>query len=335
MNRRMAAVLVVVLGALAGTVPAGPVHSAPVVRAVEPPLVPCTLFVGLRVCTDIPYGRHSAALVGSTQRLDIFKPDGPGPFPVIVWLHGGGWTGGNRREGYPVHDDWNGLNRQVSRGYAVVSVDYRLAGGDIRYQQQVRDVKQAIRWVKWQGERYGLSPTAIAVGGHSAGGHLATMAAATDGLADFEPTDFGTGYEPLAGYTSTTRLAIGYAGVYDLRQPLPEAFGIPDSASQLLGCDLPEGTDIPDLSPCTHDEPRLASPINYLRGAPVFLAHGDDDPLARPAQARTFNDARVAATQPTVLRWIPLGGHGGVVPTWPDNANPYLDVVLEYYVRGR
>jgi acetyl esterase/lipase len=328
MKRRTASVFIAVFGVLALVAPVAPFQSA---ASAEPP--GCAPHGEMVSCPDLRYGVHSTNMLGSTQRLDIYKPPGDGPFPVIVWLHGGAWTGGNRKEGFPVHDDWNDLERQVSRGYAVVSVDYRLVSTSVNFPTPLYDVKQAVRWLKWQSETYDLIPHKIALGGYSA--------TATDGMIDYEPTSFGPGYGELANQTSTTELAIGYAGIYDFRRNLDiipyYGWAVSDGASQLLRCDMPGGhpTDpIPIEWPdCTTADKLKVSPINHLRGAPLLLAHGDDDPIAEKVQAEEYHKARTDGGPPSVLRMIPDGGHGGT-DTWAPNVGPYLDIMLEYYVRN-
>jgi acetyl esterase/lipase len=291
----------------------------------------------MSVCPNLAYGPVSANEVGSTQRLDLYKPVGPGPFPVIVWVHGGSWTGGDRHM-FSINDDWSGMFRQVTRGYAVAMVDYRLADVATSFPTQIYDVKQAIRWLKWKASDYGLSTTKFAVGGHSAGANLATMAAATTAQNRFEPTNFGSGFGALANYSSATKLAIGYAGVYDFRQSLDinSTYGplVTDGASFFLHCDLPGGTAGLWLPACTPAQLLDDSPIGHLSGPPVFLAHGDDDPVVSVAQARGFKATRDAAGQPTGLAIVPGGAHCCIANVWNPGLNPSLDLVLDGYVKN-
>jgi acetyl esterase/lipase len=292
----------------------------------------CVIDRGMSVCLGLAYGQHSDVAVGSTQRLDLYKPIGPGPFPLIVWVHGGTWTGGDRKM-LSRDNDWSGILAQVDRGYAVASVDYRLADGETYLAASLYDVKQAIRWLKWQAPTYRLSPTQLAVGGHSSGATLATLAASTAGQAQYEPSTFGDGFRDLADQTSATKLAIGFAGVYDFTRNLADgsAMGpaIINGASFFLHCDLPGGAALA-LPPCT-DEIRLAaSPIMHGSGPPVFLAHGDDDPIVPLIQAIEYKSARDAAGQRTELALVPAGGHAS--PDWGPVLKPELDLVLDTYL---
>jgi len=92
---------------------------------------------------DVAYADKSAA-----QKLDVYLPnDGTGPFPVIIAIHGGAFKSGDKSGelGY--------LQEALTRGYAVVSVNYRLSGEGI-FPAQINDVKAAIRFVKANASKY-------------------------------------------------------------------------------------------------------------------------------------------------------------------------------------
>ena len=119
--------------------------------------------------TDIPY----AEVGGEKLLLDAHVPEGTGPFPVAILIHGGGWGSGSK-EG-----DITPLFKPLSSaGYVWFSINYRLAPAH-RWPACFDDVKSAIRWVKSHSAEYKGDPTRIALIGYSAGGHLACLAAAT------------------------------------------------------------------------------------------------------------------------------------------------------------
>ena len=109
---------------------------------------------------------------GVNVTADIHRPKGDGPFPVLVYLHGGGWIMGtpktHRRLAF----------RFAEAGYLVVNVHYRLAP-EFPFPAAFDDCVAAIRWVADNIDRYGGDPARLAVGGDSAGGNLAAAAAAT------------------------------------------------------------------------------------------------------------------------------------------------------------
>jgi len=115
--------------------------------------------------------------------LDLYLPTNPirRPVPTIVFLHGGGWSGGTRTTG----PDFNRYFAQD--GFAMASIEYRLTPS-ITFPANVEDVRTAIRWLKANASSHGLDPDRVCLWGTSAGGHLATVAAlAPRGL--FEGTD--------------------------------------------------------------------------------------------------------------------------------------------------
>ena len=101
----------------------------------------------------------------------IYAPDGDGPFPTLVYFHGGGWVLG----GLDSHD---GICRALANrvGCMVVSVDYHLAP-EVRFPGAAEDCYAATRWVAEHGAEIGADPARIAVGGDSAGGNLAAVVA--------------------------------------------------------------------------------------------------------------------------------------------------------------
>jgi acetyl esterase/lipase len=116
----------------------------------------------------VAYGPHPR------QLLDVHLPPGPGPHPVLLWVHGGGWSSGARTDDTAV---WE----RYAAEYAVVSVDYRLAP-ETTWPAQGDDVAAAIDWVRGPAARaVGLDGDRLVVAGWSAGGHLATWAGVTSG----------------------------------------------------------------------------------------------------------------------------------------------------------
>jgi poly(3-hydroxybutyrate) depolymerase len=117
---------------------------------------------------------------GTPLKLDLARPRaGPGPFPAIVFLFGGGWRDGDRRQ---MRHFVEGTARL---GYVGVAPDYRLVPG-ARFPAQLEDAKAAIRWLRAHAEQYGVRADRIGVVGFSAGGHLAAMLGLTRAQDGFE-----------------------------------------------------------------------------------------------------------------------------------------------------
>jgi acetyl esterase/lipase len=107
---------------------------------------------------------------GKDLVLDLYRPAGTERLPVIVFLHGGGWSGGTRTTG----PDFRRFFAQD--GFAMASIEYRLTS-EITFPSNVEDVKAAVRWLRANAAAHRLDPTRICLWGTSAGGHLAAVAA--------------------------------------------------------------------------------------------------------------------------------------------------------------
>ncbi len=106
----------------------------------------------------------------SELRAKVYQPEGDGPFPVLIWFHGGGWVIGSLDENEAT---CRVLCNEV--GAAVLAVDYRLAP-EHRFPAAAEDAYAALCWVAEHGDEIGADPQRISISGESAGGNLATVA---------------------------------------------------------------------------------------------------------------------------------------------------------------
>lgn len=233
-------------------------------------------FVTSPTAVDIPYvegaqlgcpGWGSDHLCLGSQTLDIYKAPGDGAHPVILLIHGGGWSAGDKAE---VGGE---ALRQLGRGYDVVSVNYRLANGvDNLFPAAVLDVKAAVRWVKANAADLGFDPSVIIAWGHSAGGHLAQMLATTAGEAPLEPVD---GLTPaMVAEDSRVAAAVSLAGPSNWFTFVADghawSYGL---TVAFLGC----------YDNCDARK-KVASPAAYVStdDAPIYAAFGAWDAIAYP-----------------------------------------------------
>jgi acetyl esterase/lipase len=225
--------------------------------------------------------------------------------PLVIWLHGGGWSRGDGRTSGAFADFPAVLATLAARGYVVASVNYRLTG-EARFPAQVQDVKAAVRHLRRGAGKYGIDPKRVYLWGGSAGGHLATLAATTCGVAEFEP-EASTGRSPRAAAKSAepevsdcVQAAVSWYGLYEVsgyRSP---------NVPALLGC-------TPDACPAIVAK---ASPITHARRSspPMLLIHGSADQTAPPEQMTAMGERLRAAKAPVETLMIPGVDHGWIGP---------------------
>lgn len=210
------------------------------------------------------------------HRLDLHLP-ATTPAPVVVFLHSGGWIGGSRTNVPPM------VLRFVELGYAVASVDYRLAP-DHAWPAPLEDVKRSIHWLRTDDLALThIDPARMVLYGTSAGGHLAAMAATTPGR--FEPADLDTddvtdAIAAIVSVVGPTDLTTFYTTPHEWAVPLTEA---------LLGC-----------SPCRDEQLEAASVHPYLGEdlPPAYWAYAEQDCLVEPDTQGEAIAARWAAFAP-------------------------------------
>jgi alpha-L-fucosidase 2 len=236
---------------------------------------------GAEVRTDVLYGRAG----GVDLRLDASVPDGPGPFPVAILVHGGGWSGGDKSGGKGSADiaPWFGMLTEAR--FTWFSINYRMAPAH-RWPACLEDLRAAIRWVKANAPAYKGDPDRIVLFGHSAGGQLVCQAAV------------------LADDGTRVRAVVAYAPVTDLVRDSAHRGGLSASLQGLFG--LPAG--LTDRARSILSE---ASPIDHVApGDPPFLlVQGNSDRTVPPEQTAAFLGRLKAAGVPCSLLTIPGGAH--------------------------
>ncbi|MGN2640157.1 alpha/beta hydrolase fold domain-containing protein [Nocardia takedensis] len=220
------------------------------------------------------------------------------PRPAVVWVHGGGFTSGDRGQS-PRWREW-----LRNRGYAVFSVDYRLAPPP-RWDQAAADVKCAIGWIRQQARQFSIDPDRVMAAGASAGGNLALLAAYSDDRITPSCPVGDTSVSAVTAFYPPTDLAAGWRDSGD-----------PDYTHQVL-TDYLGGP--PESVP---DRYAAASPLTYVRPGlpPTLLLHGTRDHVVPFDQSRALTEALEGAGVPHTLQPLPYAEHGydvawGVWPT--------------------
>jgi acetyl esterase/lipase len=250
----------------------------------------------IRVDQDINY----AASSNPSQTLDVYapkRPNGDQPLPVIVNIHGGAFSMGDKRWGVEE------VTPLVASGdYVGVSINYRLSGEAI-WPAQVHDCKAAIRWVRANAKQHNMDANRIGVIGASAGGHLVAMLGLTSGAKDLEG-DIG----PHKGVSSQVQSVVDQFGPTDF-----VVLAEDQSTMNHANADSPEGRLIGGDVKQNPDKARNASPMTYVsKSAPPFLIiHGNADPLIPHVQSQRFYDALKRLGVEAYFVTVTGGGHGG------------------------
>lgn len=253
--------------------------------------------------TDVPYVTGSTL---ASQTLDVYLPaTGKGPFPVIVAIHGGGFKFGDKNSG-EVNNELVGL----TKGYAVISVNYRLSG-EAPFPGAVYDVKAAIRFIKANASKYNLDANKIAAFGDSAGANLAAMLGTSAGVSTVEDLSMGN-----ADQTSNVQAVVDFYGPINFTTMDAEnaASGVANAQvhstptsfeSAYMGADI---TTIPD-------QVKLANPTTYITSddSPFFIENGTLDPNVPTQQSVDFAAALAKVIGEDKVTYTQLQGalHGG------------------------
>ena len=278
--------------------------------------------------TTFPNLTYATVTVGTTPvnlRLDLMTPTGAGPWPLMVWVHGGGWTSGSR---LPIPTT---ATRLLARGYAVASIDYRLSGQAI-WPAQIQDCKAAIRFLRANAATWALDPHRIGVMGSSAGGHL-VAALATMG-------DLGT--TTIGAYTVDLEGSVGaHVSTSSRVQCAIDQFG---PTSMWFANDLPTIDHDAPTSPESSliggalqdnvDKWTSVDPITFLSpdDPPILAMHGTDDALVPFHQSELLLRAAGAIGHASTLFAVQGNGHGGPGFLAPD-AIAAMDAFLDRVLR--
>jgi acetyl esterase/lipase len=221
----------------------------------------------------------------NSQTLDLYIPRAAAtrPLPVAMYVHGGGMTAGDKSDLNPAF-----LDALASAGYAVASVNYRLAPQS-KFPAQIDDVKCAIRYLRAKAPRYGLNGSEIFAFGTSVGGQLVALAVLTSSHSAF---DVG----PYAAEPSNLSAVADMFGPANLTEP---ASGFSASGIQAVF-----GTN-------DHRDLVLASPTHFVapNSPPILLVQGVDDTKVLKSQSiELYRDLKAAGDQ-TQLVLVQNMGH--------------------------
>jgi acetyl esterase/lipase len=229
----------------------------------------------VRVLEGLTYAAHG----GEDLKLDLALPAGEGPFPAVLFIHGGGWAFGNRQFYAPA------IRSLARHGFAAATASYRFAPRH-PWPAQLEDVRAALRWLRVRAADFAIDTRRIGAGGASAGGHLSLF----------------LGLLPESGGDDARiEAVVNYFGPTDM---VEDHFN--DQVDGLLR-NLAGGTraELPaiykDFSPLSHISPG---------DAPVLTFQGTRDELVPVDQARVLHAALDRARVPNRLDILDGKGHG-------------------------
>ena len=224
---------------------------------------------------DLPY-----ASLSPSQMLDIYLPDeGEGPFPVILYIHGGAFSIGDKRDIHVL-----AFLKCIERGYSLVSVNYRLSGEAV-FPAGLQDVKAAIRWVRAKGKKYQLDGNRIAAWGCSSGANYAAMICLTDNVSELDDLSLGN-----PEYPCNVQAAVDWFGPTDFLKMDEQ---LEENGFDTADHSKPDSPESRYLGAKISDVPlkiELANPMTYVHEGmpPLLIQHGRLDDLVPVQQSMIF-----------------------------------------------
>jgi acetyl esterase/lipase len=263
-----------------------------------------------RIVRDLAYAEDDP----DKHRLDLFRAEGTG-WPLLVFVHGGGWTSGDKGLRIAGADVYGNIGRfYAARGIGVAVVNYRLQPG-VAWPEQVADVARAIAWLHGNVARFGGDPERLVVAGHSAGAQLAARVALDPG--------------PLAALGADRRVVKGIVSVSGA------ALDLTDDEAWRLG--QPRGYYETRFRNGDAGDAwmRAASPLAFVSGdAPptlVIFAEGDPPDLRRQGRVLAAAMASAGVAIETVV--VPGSSHTRIVLTLSREDTVAANAILRFVGR--
>ncbi len=251
-----------------------PITSTPVAQS-----TPLTLGMTMR---DITY----CTMNNFPLKMDIYYPlSGDGNWPVLIYVHGGGWTSGNKMETFGMSD----VRALTNAGYMVAAVEYRLAP-KFPFPAMIQDVKCAVRYLRAHAADYSLDPDHIGAWGDSAGGHLVALLALADKTAGWDVGEY-------LDQSSRVQAVVDMFGPTDMIDP---------SFKNLTASTATIFASKPDQAMFA-----LASPVTYISkdDPPLLIIHGDKDSVVSLKQSQILFDGLIAVKVPAQLLVVKNAEH--------------------------
>jgi acetyl esterase/lipase len=279
---------------------------------------------------DLAYASASPA-----QKLDLYLPtQGEGPFPLVIWVHGGAWLVGDKRS--YLGDPPAIAFQLLRRGYALASLNYRLSQ-EARFPAQIQDVKTAVRWLRLHAQDYSLDPDRFGAWGASAGGHLAALLGTSEGIPELEGEHLGS-----AGAPGRVQAVVDWFGPTDFLQMDRQAAAVGCPTFGDGGHDSPGSPESRLVGAPIQERPDLvqaANPIAYIRAGmpppPFLIQHGTQDCIVPVGQSLLLSEALlpVLGEENLTLTLLPAGHGAPPVPGEPFNSAANTRLIIDFFAR--
>jgi len=227
---------------------------------------------------NLAYGENNSK---GGNRLDLYLPEATKPYPLVVWIHGGGWVSGDKR--LPP------CRSLLQKGFAVASLNYRLVS-EAPFPAQLDDCKKAISWLCENADKYGIDKNRIGVWGASAGGHLALLLSTADNAKNVKAVCDWCGPSDLITFAEQSKGVYSNANVSESNPFKKLLGGLPKDKEALA---------------------KQGSAVFHVdkKNAPLLMMHGDADQVVPLSQSQEMKDAldKVGARSEFVI--VKGGGH--------------------------
>lgn len=225
----------------------------------------------------------------NAHKLDLYLPQNSKSkkWPLVIWIHGGAWLGGDKNPA--PYEEF------IKNGYAFASVNYRLID-EATFPAQIHDLKAAVRFMRASANKYGIDPRKFAAFGMSSGGQLASLLGTSNGVPALE------GSLGVTDQSSDVQAACDWCGLADFMLIKKASYSAPDSVFRRLLGGTPE---------TKKELAAMASPVTFVSkdDPPFLIMHGDRDRVVPIAQSRKLNESLVRKGVPTTFKVVEGADH--------------------------
>jgi acetyl esterase/lipase len=252
-------------------------------------------------------------------KMDVIQPYSPEPLPAVLFITGGGFMDAPKTK-------FIGQRVDMARaGYVVASIDYRTVPM-ISFPGPLEDGKTAVRYLRTNAKKFGIDPEHIAVMGESAGGWIAAMVAATNGVKKFDTAEY-------ADQSSDVQAAVDFYGLSDLTavgadfsKEIQKAHESPAVPEAMLVNGIPfqaGGSILSDLKKAVE-----ANPITYIskQTPPFLIMNGDADNVVSPSQSTKLQEALVKHGIDSTHYVVKGADHAGLLWYQPE----IMEIVIQF-----